>query len=275
MTIELICPNCNRTIESDNINITTDLAKCGHCGTISKASSLVSVQDEKSLEIPPKGSSIEVTKEMGDIVKLFSPKKGLTASDIPQLLFIVFWLGFICFWTWGASQGSIFFAMFSIPFWLIGLTMLTGLINSINETQTLTINKSQLTLEKSRPISGKKFEFNLSDIHEIKMAHMKAGPFSTFSNPRYMWRLQGSFGAGLVMPAIVSGSGTEYFFEVANDAEQDWVTKYLSNKVRQAKKMNGRTFGDGSVTVASRNNKPRNVVCHYKQTRQKKNITDE
>ncbi len=45
-----------------------------------------------------------------------------------------------------------------------------------------------------------------------------------------------SFGAGLVMPAIISGSGTEYFFEAANDAEQDWVTKYLSNKVRQAKK---------------------------------------
>ncbi len=31
-TMELICPNCNKTIESDNINITTDLAKCQHCG---------------------------------------------------------------------------------------------------------------------------------------------------------------------------------------------------------------------------------------------------
>ncbi len=65
---------------------------------------------------------------------------------------------------------------------------------------------------------------------------MKAGPFSAFSNPRYMRRLQGSVGAGIVMPAIISGSGTEYFFEAANDAEQDWVTKYLNNKVRQAKK---------------------------------------
>jgi hypothetical protein len=236
MITELICPNCNGTIESDNINIATDLAKCGHCGTITKASLLFSAQDDKSLATPPKGSVIEVTKETGDSIKLFIPKKGVTASDIPQLLFTIFWLGFICFWTWGASQGSIFFAMFSIPFWLVGLTMLSGLINSINETQTLTVSKSQLTLEKIRPINGKKFEFKLSDIQEIKMTHMKAGPFSAFSNPRYMWRLQWSFGAGLVMPAIISGSGTEYFFEAANDAEQDWVTKYLSNKVRQAKK---------------------------------------
>ena len=236
MTTELICPNCNRTIESDNINIVTDLAKCGYCGTIAKASSLVSAQEEKSLATPPKGSSIEVTKEMGNTVKLFIPKKGVTASDIPQLLFIIFWLGFICFWTWGAAQGSIFFALFSIPFWIVGLTMLIGLINSLNETQTLTVSKSQLTLEKTRPINGKRFEFDLVDIQEIKMTHMKARPFSAFSNPRYMWRLQWSFGAGLVMPAIIYGSGTEYFFEAANDAEQDWVTKYLSNKVRQSKK---------------------------------------
>lgn len=236
MTTELLCPNCNKTIDSDNINITTDLAKCGHCGTIAKASLLVSAQDDKSLSTPPKGSAIKVTKEMGDTIKLFVPKKGVTASDIPQLLFSIIWLGFISFWTWGASQGSIFFALFSIPFWLAGFAMLSGIINTINETQTLTISKSQLTLEKTRPIFGKRFEFNLSDIQEIKTTHMKVGPFSAFSNPSYLWRLQWSFGAGLVLPAIISGSGTEYFCETANDAEQDWVTKFLNNKVRQAKK---------------------------------------
>ena len=236
MTKELICTNCNKTIESDNINITTDLAKCGHCGTIAKVSSLVSAQDDKSLSTPPIGSSIRITKELGDTTKLFVPKKGITASDIPQMLFTIFWLGFICFWTWGASQGSIFFALFSIPFWLVGFGMLIGLINSINETQTLTVSKSQLTFEKTRPINGRKLNFNLSEIQEIKMTHMKAGTFTAFSNPRYMWRLQRSFGAEILMPAIISGSGTEYFFETTNDAEQEWVTKYLSNKVIHAQK---------------------------------------
>lgn len=236
MTTELNCPNCNRALDSDNINITTDLAKCEHCGTISKASSLVTSQDDKSLATPPKGSSIEVTKEMGDTVKVFFPRQGMTLSHVPQLFFLVFGFCFMTFWTWGASQGSIFFALFSLPFWFVFSAMLVGIINSVYETQTLTVSKGQLTLEKTRPVRGKVIEFNLSDIQEIKTTHMKAGPFSAFSNPRYMWRLQWSFGAGLVMPAIISGSGTEYFFEAANDAEQDWVTKYLNNKVRQAKK---------------------------------------
>jgi len=109
-----------------------DLAKCGHCGAIHKASSLVSATDDKILSSPPKGSKIELTKEMGDNVQRFMPKKGVTSSDIPQLFFCIFWLGFISFWTWGTSQGSILFEMFSIPFWLFGLGMLFGLINNIN-----------------------------------------------------------------------------------------------------------------------------------------------
>ncbi|MBP8916890.1 MAG: hypothetical protein KBG70_09120 [Chitinophagales bacterium] len=60
----------------------------------------------------------------------------------------------------------------------------------------------------------------------------KTGPFSAFSYPNYIWRIQWSFGAGLLFPAIISGSGTEYFFEATNDAEQDWVIKYLSNKLK-------------------------------------------
>ncbi len=236
MTTELICPNCNKTIESININITTDLAKCESCGTILKASLLVSDHDDKSLSTPPVGSTIEVTKEIGDNIKIIVPKKGLTLLDIPQLIFSIFWLSFICFWTWGASRGSFFFALFSIPFWIMGFSMISGIINSIYETQILTITKTKLTLEKKRPINEKSFEINLSEIQEIKITHMKAGPFSAFSNPRYMWRLKWSFGAGLVLPAIISGLGTEYFFEAANDAEQDWVTKFLSSKVRQAKK---------------------------------------
>lgn len=234
--MELVCPTCNWKIDSSNINVVTDLAKCGYCGAIYKASSLVSASDDKTLATPPKGSKIELTKEIGDSIQLFIPKKGVTGSVIPQLFFCVFWLGFISFWTWGASQGSVFFAMFSIPFWLVGLAMLTGLINNINETQTIKVNKSSLTLIKSRPINSKNYEYDFQDIQSIEITHMKGGLFSMFANPRYMWRLQWSFGAGLTLPAIIAGSRTQYFFEGANDAEQEWVTKYLDNKLRQVRK---------------------------------------
>ena len=234
--MELICTTCKRTIDSTNINVVTDLAKCEYCGAIHKLSSLVSVVEDKTLAVPPKGAKIELTREFDDNFLIFMPKKGVSFSDIPLLFFCVFWLGFISFWTWGASQGSIFFAMFSIPFWLFGLFMLIGIINNISETQTIKVNRLSLTLIKSRPFNAKRYEYDFKNIQSIKVAHMKASPFFAFSNPRYMWRLQWSFGAGLTMPAIITGSGTRYFFEGANDAEQEWVTKFLDNKLRQAQK---------------------------------------
>ena len=33
-------------------------------------------------------------------------------------------------------------------------------------------------------------------------------------------------------PAVITGSGTKYFFEQANEAEKVWVTKFLDN-IRQ------------------------------------------
>ena len=37
---------------------------------------------------------------------------------------------------------------------------------------------------------------------------------------------------GIEIPAIVSGVMTEYFFEYANETEQEWVTSTLDNMVK-------------------------------------------
>ncbi|MBL7851973.1 MAG: hypothetical protein JNN04_13815 [Cyclobacteriaceae bacterium] len=232
--MDFICPKCHRSIRPEEINIATDLAKCTTCGTISKASQIILPPEDSTLAAPPKGASIQMSKEAMDGVKLFLPSKGLTASDIPKLVFIIFWIGFIAFWTWGASQASITFAMFSIPFWIVGITMGAGIVNSINETQSLIISKGKLVLDKSRPIGGVTIEYDLHEIMEIKMHHPKMGPFSAFTNPALMWRFQWSFGSAIVMPAIISGSATEYFFESANDAEQSWTIQFLNTKLKQA-----------------------------------------
>jgi hypothetical protein len=234
--MEFICPTCNWPVNSTNINVITDLAKCEHCGSIHRASSLVSEIDEKTLKNPPVGSKIELTKESGEDIKLFMPKTGFKRADIPQLIFTLFWLVFIAFWTWSALQALAWFAVYAIPFWLIGLAMLAGLINAINETQTITVNNSTLTLFKERPFRSKKYEFKLQDVQSIKITHVRAEPFSSLSNPRYIWRLQWTFGAGHTMPAIISGKGTQYFFEAANDAEQEWAIKFLENRLKQAKR---------------------------------------
>ena len=234
--MKLICTTCNRIIESTNINIATDLAKCGHCGALHKASILASMVDDKYLANPPRRSKIKLTKEVEGADLIFFPKKSITASDISMIIFCLFWLGFIAFWTWCALQSSIFFALFSIPFWLIGFTMPIRIIDNINETQTIKVDKSRLTLIKSRPIIPDTYEYSFDEIVSIKMVPIKPKSIFSPSITRNMWRYQWTYSMNVMMPAIVNGLGTQYFFEGANDAEQEWVIKFLENKIKQAQK---------------------------------------
>lgn len=230
--MKLICTKCSAEIKAENINITTDLAKCDNCGSIYKVSDLSHSLEKKDIN-PPNGSKIILKKGLNDEIEFTYPKKGLTASLLPQLFFAIFWLSFVAFWSWGASQGSFFFALFSIPFWVIGISMIVGIVNSANEVQIVTINKNKLIVNKLRPIRPKLFETSLENIQTIKMKGLKMSPFSMFGNFRNMIKMQRSFGSAIEMPAIITGLKTEYFFDDANDAEQEWIVNILDRLVKK------------------------------------------
>lgn len=236
--MELICPDCKATISPDNVNISSDLAKCDKCNSIHKASELADSKSIDKINNPPTGTKMRIKKGFDDSIELFYPKQGFKASMIFQVFFTLFWIGFVAFWTWGASQGSVIFAMFSIPFWLVGIGMLSGLINSISETQTLKLSRTSLIIKKARPIRPKSFEINVKDIQSIRMKNLKMNnPFAMFGNMKLMFKMQKSFGmGGIEMPAIISGVKTEYFFEDANDAEQEWVTSTLDSIIKRVNK---------------------------------------
>lgn len=56
------------------------------------------------------------------------PKKGFLfrTADIFLIPFSLFWCGFAVFWVIMAAKGSIFFAMFGIPFVVMGLILVFG-----------------------------------------------------------------------------------------------------------------------------------------------------
>jgi hypothetical protein len=56
------------------------------------------------------------------------PKKGIVfrAADIFLIPFSLLWCGFAIFWVYMAAKGSILFAMFGIPFVIIGLIFVFG-----------------------------------------------------------------------------------------------------------------------------------------------------
>ena len=222
--MKLVCTTCRMPIDSENVNISTDLAKCVHCGAIHKASSLIPAVDAKTLATPPPGSKIEMQKGMGDSFQIFLPKKGIDKTTIPFLAFSLFWFGFIAFWTWGASQtddGNMM-ALFSIPFWIIGFVILTIVVNKINETQTIDVTRTELTIIKTKPVMSKRYEYVFKDIQSISVTDL---PYYYTSGSK-----RRSINHQVVQPkapAIITGSGTKYFFEQANEAEKQWVTTFL------------------------------------------------
>lgn len=230
--MNLHCADCNTEIPSDNVNISTDLAKCAECGAIHKASDL-SIEVENEDLNPPSGSKILFVKGLNGSVEYILPKKGITASTIPQLLFVSVWLGFIFFWTFQASKSSNTFALFSIPFWIVGISMIVGIINSAWEVQIIKLSQYKLTVERKRPILPKLFETDLKDVLSIKMKALKMSPLTGMSNFRHLLKMQKSYGAAPEIPAIITGRKTEYFFDDANDAEQEWITRILSRLLKQ------------------------------------------
>lgn len=70
-----------------------------------------------------------------------------TPLHLAPLGFAGFWLAFVAFWTWGASHGSVLFAMFSLPFWAAGLGMLARFGLPLIQKTRLTLKRAVGELE--------------------------------------------------------------------------------------------------------------------------------
>jgi hypothetical protein len=217
-----ICPNCNRPIDNTDINVMTDLAKCSHCQSIHKASELTATNETKRVsDQPPIGSSLQVTRQFDGTIEIFKPAKGFGASDYFIAGFMVFWLGFVAIWTSLASTAG-FFALFSIPFWAVGLYMVYSLFISVYETQTLKLTRTDWTLAKDRIFTQK--------VKAVSTAEIQSVGTSVNSNSMKM-RAKGSPPPN--DPALILGSGNVFFFENANDAERDWIISFLNQQLNK------------------------------------------
>ncbi len=225
--MELLCNNCGAAIEGQDVNIATDMAKCSVCNSLHRASELkekVSIAD--LLVLPPKAKVI-MEQGRNKSIELTAPANGLNAEAIGITIFSVFWLGFVSVWTVLATMGSIFFALFSIPFWVVGLFMAKSAINKIFETQKITFNDYEVTIEHIRPIFSSKLTLAKKDITAVKYTDVaSAGPLAGFSqmggNGKYKGKRQ-------EFPAIITPAKPYFFFQNLPEADQQWTVRLLKN----------------------------------------------
>ena len=159
-----ICPSCHQEIPVEDVDLDTGLGRCRYCNEIFEIPELV--EHVKKLQAAPASDAPKVppVKPADSRIRLIRkndkllidvPPFGLSGPAVGLLLFSLFWLGFVAFWTAGAlglffhpgqfpKWENIAFALFSIPFWLVGLGLLSGAIAAMYSRRIVYLDSSWL-----------------------------------------------------------------------------------------------------------------------------------
>lgn len=145
------CPECGRQIAAGDISLDSGWAKCASCDEVFELARLVPGYTPRATtgaDLPdrPFDATAIVQREDRTLVAHL-PAQGMRAGTWGLLGFMVFWLGFIAFWTVGAAAAGGAFAMFSIPFWGVGLTMLGSIVWMSRGTRSVYIDPARMTTE--------------------------------------------------------------------------------------------------------------------------------
>lgn len=96
---------------------------------------------------PPSGSRIVLDVDDGAL-NLLIPGGGFAGEGVAMFGFATFWLGFITFWTWLSRQGPIFFTLFSIPFWFVGIRMMYQALSAMFGETAIAIDGERYSVQK-------------------------------------------------------------------------------------------------------------------------------
>lgn len=173
----ITCPNCDREIGSENLNIQTDIAKCDSCQNIFKVSEILVNQVDANFNMskPPKGAWIE--KEFNQTIIGTTTRSSIAYFLVP----------FMLVWS-GGSLGGIYITQlisgkFDVMMSLFGIPFLLGSIFFWGITLMAIFGKVELTLDKY----GGRIFTGIGSIGLIKNFYWKeiSGIHERHSNLRY------------------------------------------------------------------------------------------
>lgn len=186
--MKIFCPACEKTIAAENVDLKSGWGKCSACNDVFTLSGVLKgyVQpNESDFEGGPVERPFDAWARLestDDYLAIFLPPHGMRFANWSLLGFATFWLCFIAFWTAGAlgvlgnkgaqpKQENILFACFSIPFWIVGLGMLGGVLWQARGTRSVYIDANQLFVERSCSIWRRRRLFDRSSVQHARPAN--------------------------------------------------------------------------------------------------------
>jgi hypothetical protein len=126
----------------------------------------------------PAGTRVHLQKSQTQLF-MEIPPTGFRGETLGIGLFALFWNGGILVWTLGAisSGAPLVFALFSVPFWFVGLGLLGGIFNSLFGRAKLEIGPQRFLLERQLLGWTGKVEGNSADLSgvELRTAYTRNG----------------------------------------------------------------------------------------------------
>jgi serine/threonine protein kinase len=165
----------------------------------------------------PHGSRITLSRTR-DRLTINVPPGGITSENTGMLFFALFWNMFVLFWTFGAAAGSVFFALFSIPFWMIGLGMLYASLMSMASRFRLTMDWQTFRLEWS--------VLGLKRVREGQTRNLTKAEVYTNSNIKFNDR-------PVVTCALKEGVRAYHFGNSLDASEREWLVAEITTFLNQ------------------------------------------
>jgi len=239
------CPNCEtEVLTKEETHYKTkpptkhrhanhlDLENCPECGFNFDTREIMVVEDKNRVKLnitPPKGSKLDSFRYSNSILEITSPREGFSQKVRGPLFFGIIWLAFVALWTLLAIGGGPFMVLFSIPFWMSGLSMIYSVSKSIFEEQKFELNGRILKIEKNRLLNSNDEEIDLAFIQSVKLESVSPkGRISNMSNTKNVFG-----GKRSKVPTITLKDGTKHtMLENGSQAEQIWMVSLLNDYMR-------------------------------------------
>lgn len=221
--MKIQCPQCAQVIPDSNLDIHTGLGKCPSCKHIfDLKNALEEISKNEAVmalaNTPPPNMRMVVEDNLSDR-KIILPPEGLKGKTIFMGGFSIFWICFVTFWTWGASQASWGFAAFSIPFWLVGFYLLYSTLNMLVGSETLQLRNEGFTLLTDKLFYNRSKQYYYDEIQNVYYDE-------TFSRDN-----KGNV-TTTTMVSMDTHKGKVSFFEGISRAEGEWLSAFLKNEKR-------------------------------------------
>ncbi len=175
--MQLHCPECQNTIEADDVNLVKTIAKCKSCNNIfeftqqlKEASLPVRYREEISI---PQG--IEVLKLQSELEIMIKWRR---SAQYFTFFFAIFWNVFVFFFSlFVIATGDWFPIVFMVPFWLAGGWLFYYSISLMVNTTYITADDRKLTVIH-KPINfliQKDQYFGVDEIKQLFARRYKSG----------------------------------------------------------------------------------------------------